>query len=283
MADEATSLLAKTHEESTGFYGKIFLKHINASFGEHLELAFRAAFFLFLIGTPFILERGTSTVVDAIKDSGWFTPGVAIYFIFTLNFTCGQTICGASSGLLGSFIATLWMWLLFGFFPSGITHDSPSWMVVLGILNGIFFVVFMLAMNFDPLIQIFSLVTFMGLWMMFMEPNEDAFAKGFTLSLKGAPLAGMIVAFVGVSSAVMVSMLPFPFWAMNKARSTSRSVAKELCESWESVIEFYCADEASPYETSVVMKNMRELAGAVEGLPGHVANAWWECFGMGQW
>merc|ERR1719247_2918032 len=105
-------------------------------------MAFRAALFLFLIGSPFIVERGTSSV-DSIKDSGWFTGGVAIFFIFTFNFTTGQTICGAVSGIIGSFFGTLWMWIAFGIFPSGVTHDSPSWMVALGVANGVFFVLTM--------------------------------------------------------------------------------------------------------------------------------------------
>merc|ERR1719473_1680072 len=116
-ADESTALLEKSgtkaQETTMGFYDRIFLKHINRGFGDHLELAFRAATFLFLIGSPFVVARGTSSVVDAIKDSGWFTGGVAIFFIFTFNFTCGQTICGAVSGIIGSLFATVWMWIMF--------------------------------------------------------------------------------------------------------------------------------------------------------------------------
>merc|ERR1719174_2603712 len=138
--DETQPLLGKANEGqdmAMGCYDRLFLKHVNKSFGDHLEMAFRAATFLFLIGSPFILGRGTSSVVDAIKDSGWFTPGVAIFFIFTFNFTTGQTICGACSGIIGSLVATIWMWILFGIFPTGITHDSPSYIVAIGVGNGV--------------------------------------------------------------------------------------------------------------------------------------------------
>merc|ERR1719217_1284222 len=266
-----------------GCYDRLFLKHVNKGFGDHLELAFRAALFLFIIGTPFVLERGTSSFVDAIKDSGWFTAGVSIFFIFTFNFTTGQTICGACSGILGSLFATIYMWVLFGFIPSGVTHDTGSHVLAIGIFNGVFFVMFLLFLNFDPLLRIFALCTFLGLWMMFMDPADDAFSKGFTLSAKGAPVAGFIVAIVGVTSAVMVSMVPFPFWAMDKARASARGIAKELCETWTAVIGFYCADAKLPYETSQVLKNMRELADEVAGLSGHIGNGWWECFQMGSW
>merc|ERR1719409_1853753 len=172
---------------------------------------------------------------------------------------------------------------MFGIFPSGVTHDSPSWMVALGVANGVFFVLFLMFLNFDPLLRIIGLVTFIGLWMMFLDPGQDAFASGFTLSLSGAPVAGFIVAVIGVTSAVVVSMVPYPYWAMEKAQGSARGIAKELCETWAAVIDFYCADAAKPYETSQVLKNMRELAGVVDGLGGHVGNAWWECFGMGSW
>merc|ERR1719487_315855 len=161
--------------------------------------------------------------------------------------------------------------------------DSPSWVVVVGIVNGVFFVMFMLFTNFDPLLRIFALCTFLGLWMMFMDPADDAFAKGFTLTAKGAPVAGFIVAIVGVTSAVIMSMVLYPYWAMEKARGSASGVAKELWESWVAVVGFYCADQKLPYETSQVLKNMRELAGEVDGLPGHVGNCWWECFGFGKW
>merc|ERR1719324_1798275 len=140
--DETKPLLGQANEGqdmALGCYDRLFLKHVNKSFGDHLEMAFRAATFLFLIGSPFIVERGTSSVVDAIKDSGWFTAGVAIFFIFTFNFTCGQTICGACSGILGSLYATVWMWLIFGFMPTGVTHDSPSYVVAIGVANGFIF------------------------------------------------------------------------------------------------------------------------------------------------
>merc|ERR1719472_369982 len=105
--------------------------------------------------------------------------------------------------------------------PTGVTHDTPSYVLAIGIFNGVFFVMFLLFLNFDPLLRIFALCTFLGLWMMFMDPSDDAFAKGFTLSMRGAPVAGMIVAIVGVSGAVLVSMVPYPFWAMEKARDSA--------------------------------------------------------------
>jgi hypothetical protein len=96
-------------------------------------------------------------------------------------------------------------------------------------------------------------------------------------------VAGFIVAVVGVTSAVIVSFVPYPYYAMDNARGGAKGIAKELCETWAAVIDFYCADAAKPYETSQVLKNMRELAGVVDGLGGHIGNAWWECFQMGSW
>ena len=77
-----------------------------------------------------------------------------------------------------------------------------------------------------------ALCTFIGLWVMFLDPADDAFAKGFTLSLSGAPVAGFIVALIGVSI-----LVPFPFWAMDKARGSAKGAAKEVCKSWEAVIQ----------------------------------------------
>merc|ERR1719235_952825 len=115
------------------FYQKAFLQHVNPTFGEHLELAFRGAMFVLICGSPFVLKPGMVYGTDVIRELGWFTPGVAVYFIYTLYLTTGQTIYFAWGGILGTVLATIDIWVMFGFYPDGITKDSPSWMVAIGI------------------------------------------------------------------------------------------------------------------------------------------------------
>jgi len=214
---------------------------------------------------------------------GWFTPGVVIYFIYTLYLTTGQTIYFAWGGILGTLFATIDIFVMYGFFPDGVTKGGPDYIIYIGIADGVLFVTGMLFLNFDLLTQIFALATFVWYWMAFMEPSEEAFSKNFKIKADGVAVAGLVVACAGTLGAVFVSFVPYPMWAMTKARSASRGVAKELCETWEAVITFYCADQANPHETSLVKKNMRELNDQVEALPGHVSNSWWECAGMGTW
>merc|ERR1719409_1420773 len=116
---------------------------------------------------------------------------------------------------------------MFGFFPDGVTKDSPSWMVAIGAGNGIAFVACLLFLNFDLLTQIFALCTFMWYWMAFMEPSEDKFSKKFTIRGDGVAVAGLIVATAGCLGAVLVSMVPYPMWAMTKARSSAEGIARE--------------------------------------------------------
>eukprot|EP00747_Dinoflagellata_sp_TGD_P213580 gnl/TRDRNA2_/TRDRNA2_86510_c1_seq1.p1 gnl/TRDRNA2_/TRDRNA2_86510_c1~~gnl/TRDRNA2_/TRDRNA2_86510_c1_seq1.p1 ORF type:complete len:728 (+),score=135.86 gnl/TRDRNA2_/TRDRNA2_86510_c1_seq1:287-2185(+) len=78
-------------------------------------------------------------------------------------------------------------------------------------------------------------------------------------------------------------MVPYPMWAMTKARKCAKDVARELCEAWEVVIEFYCQDVADESEQAMVLKDLRELSQQVEALPAHIDDAWWECAGMGSW
>lgn len=175
------------------------------------------------------------------------------------------------------------MWIWFGIFPSSVPHDSPSWIVAFGVANCALFVLLMLFLNFESLLFIIGLVNFIGLWMMFLDPGYDTFANGFTPCLLGAPVAGLIVAVIGVKRAIIVSMVPYPYWAMDKAPATARGIAKEPSEMWTAVVDFYCAETTQTYETSQVSKNMRGLADMVNGLSCEVATGWWECFQMARW
>jgi len=279
--EESKPLVEKAAPPSA--YAKFFLQHINPSFGEHFELAFRGAMFVLICGSPFILKPGMVAGTDIMRDLGWFTPGVAVYFIYTLYLTTGQTLYFAWGGILGTLLATIDIWVMYGFFPTGVTKDSPDHVLYIGLANGILFVAGLLFLNFDLLTQIFALCTFVWYWMAFMEPGSEKFSKNFTIRADGVAVAGLIVACFGCLGAVAVSMVPYPMWAMTKARSSATGICRELCETWEAVIGFYCADEASPYEQAMVMKNMRELNDQVDSLPGHISNSWWECAGMGSW
>ena len=92
------------------------------------------------------------------------------------------------------------------------------------------------------------------------------------MSFDTAVVAGLVVACAGCLGAVFVSMVPYPMWAMTKACSAAEGISNEQCETWEVIIGFYCADAANPYANNMVMKNMRELAGPIDVLPGHVSN-----------
>jgi hypothetical protein len=208
---------------------------------------------------------------------------VVVYFIYTLYLTTGQTIYFCWGGVLGTVLATIDIWVMYGFFPTGVTKDSPSWLVTVGIANGVGFICALLFLNFDLLTQIFALCTFVWYWMAFMEPNEDKFSKKFTIRADGVAVAGLVVACAGCLGAVFVSMVPYPMWAMTKARAAAKGVADELCATWTTVIDFYCADSADAYANAMVAKRMRALYAQVETLPGFVSSAWWECAGMGTW
>ena len=203
---------------------------------------------------------------------------------------CGLLFnCGAVNGFIGSVYATLFMWIRVDTFSLGVAYDLPPWMVALGVANNVFFILFMLLLNFDSplhLIGLIGLVAFIGLWMMFLDPGNDAFDNGCMLSLSGTTVAGFIVAVVGITRAVIVCMLPYPYWALEKAQDSARGIAKELCETLVAVIAFiafYCTYVAKPYEISHVLQNLHELAGVVDRLVGHVTYGWWECFQMGYW
>ena len=110
----------------------------NAKFVADLSLAVRGAFAILIVGMPFFLPKGTFPMVDESIEQGIYSSSVAIYLIFTLYYTVGQTICNAWCGMLGTLLATLTIWLMFGIFPDGVTPTSAPHVFWIGVAIGDF-------------------------------------------------------------------------------------------------------------------------------------------------
>merc|ERR550514_213746 len=118
---------------------------------------------------PFFLPKGTFPAADHAIEQGLYSSSVVVYLIFTLYFTVGQTMNFAWCGALGTFLATLNIWVMFGIYPDGVTATGPEHVFWFGVVEGSLFVVSLLFLNLPVGTVIFGVATFVWYWMEFLD------------------------------------------------------------------------------------------------------------------
>ena len=148
--------------KALGAYDRLWMKHINQVFGDDLELAFRASFFVWVCGVPFMLPAWVCPICQEAIATKFVSSGSVVYFMFTLYKTTGDTINFGIGGFLGTCIAVFNIWCMMGFMPGGYPGpDSPDqWIWYAGMAWGGMYVFMLLWLNFDGNTQVFGLATY---------------------------------------------------------------------------------------------------------------------------
>lgn len=285
-ASTSHQLNEKMSAQKYGAYDRLFMKHISLQFGEDLELAFRASFFVLLCGGPFMVPKEWCPLCFEIIRTRFYSSTSIVYFMFTLYKTTGDTINFAIGGLLGTFLAVVNIWCMMGFMPGGYHGpDHPDWWIwYAGMLWGMTFVWVILWLNFDGNTQVFALSTYVWYWMAFLNYHvATGFSHGFSINFSGAAVREMMIAASGITLALIASFIPYPAFAIRKARSRGKNSVCNLHIVWTDFVEYYQTAEKNPYKVTSIQNKigfMRERAGVLEG---YIASAWYECFGMGSW
>jgi len=280
--------LAERHggKAEFGFYDRLFFKHISLKFGEDLELAFRASFFVLVCGLPFMIPEWLCPVCGRIVKTGFYSSGSVTYFMFTLYKTTGDTIHFAIGGLAGTLIAVFNIWCMMGFMPGGyMGPDSPDqWVWYVGMAWGMLFVFFMLWLNFDGNTQVFGLSTYVWYWMAFLNYHTPfGFSHSFTISHSGAAVRELLVAASGISLALIAAFIPYPMFAIWKAQRRAKDSLWELHILWTEFNHYYTGKARNPYKVTILRKKLDVMKGNVGQLNSEISAAWYECLGMGPW
>lgn len=85
-----------------GAYDRFWMKDINQVFGDDLELAFRASFFVWVCGVPFMLPAWLCPICEEAIATKFISSGSVVYFMFTLYKTTGDTINFGIGGFFGN-------------------------------------------------------------------------------------------------------------------------------------------------------------------------------------
>jgi hypothetical protein len=254
----------------------MFLAHKNAVFAADAELAVRGAIFAMIASAPFIVPS-----LGWLVQSGRYSSFAVVMFVFTLYKSVGETVNFAFVGMVGTFLAVLNAWCMNGFFPGGVQHDGgPNFLP--GVIDMAVFTIVILSLNVDIGLRMFALSWHMYFMMSFLTPSSSGWSDGFEIDIHGPAISALLQSGIGAGLAVIASLFPFPIFALDKARATSIKLTQEIAEGFATCVDCYCAPNKRPILEDKARHSMTELRDIVQDLRAHIANSWWECFGIGR-
>eukprot|EP00416_Gambierdiscus_australes_P031416 CAMPEP_0171087302 /NCGR_PEP_ID=MMETSP0766_2-20121228/20059_1 /TAXON_ID=439317 /ORGANISM="Gambierdiscus australes, Strain CAWD 149" /LENGTH=1150 /DNA_ID=CAMNT_0011544997 /DNA_START=39 /DNA_END=3491 /DNA_ORIENTATION=+ len=266
-----------------GFVDKMFLKHWNRSFGDNAQLTVRGAAYALIAGLPLIMPETSFPSLQQFQSTGFWSVGAITLFIFTLWKSVGETLAFSWSGIFGTFIASLDIWLMFGLFPGGVSEISSPLVFWVGIVNGVLFVTIIMWLNVDDNTKIFSLMNFVWFWMAFMDPDRaELFSQGWGVTARSSEVSSVLAAISGSGLAITATLLPFPLWALGKACRSSHEIVAKMGAIWANTVDTYC-EMGSAFENDRLVHELMELQRRMDTVKSDIRNSWWECFGLGWW
>jgi hypothetical protein len=276
--------LSSNYNKGCSGYDKLFLKHINITFGDHLEMASRGACFVVICALPFVLPEEICPLCQKVVRLEIYTAASITYFIYTLYVYTGDILHFAQGGIMGTFLAVFSIWCMQGFMPGGYSDTDEArhrWPV--GVAWGITFVFLILWLNFDGNTRIFALSTYVWYWMAFIRPDYQAgFAQNFQIKMDGKAIKELLVAVAGCSIAVIAGYFPYPIYAHTKALALSSTMMDQIFFAKQDFLEYY-VDSKKPdrLKVKILQQEIDQLSGEAGSVGGLLDSAWYECLGMG--
>jgi hypothetical protein len=237
----------------------------------------RGAVFGVIAAAPFYIPD-----MFFLVDQGRYTAFAVVMFVFTLYKTVGDTLNFAYLGMIGTCLAALNVWIMNGFYPGGVTGEDSE-MFWPGVIDTVGFAVAILSFNFDLGTRVFALSWHTYFMMSFLNPNDTGgWSVGFEVKTRGPAISAVLQSGVGCGLAIVAVLLPFPIFALDKARTMSVKLANNVAEAYSTCVDCYCADSKKPVIEDKVRHCIKELQATVLLLGGYLASSWWECLGMGR-
>jgi len=282
-------LVVSGEGEGGGIWGRLFLRHLNPGFADDYELAFRGAFFVIFVGIPLLVWQHEVEILHIIIREGLFTSSAVVYFIYTLYKSVGETVMFAWGGIAGTSLAVLNIWVLYGFFPVGVSEHASGMAFWVGLVDGTLFVIALLWLNVGMNTAVFGLSTWVYFWMAFLEPTPDEFSTAFQINFKRTAINCFLQCTAGCVIAILASLFPYPRYSLLKATASVSDIDEHLQRTWTNMrlgFEHGTLDENSEVRSRVdnvmlVEKYIKKIRSQVGTLRGDLEIAWWECFGFG--
>jgi len=286
VADETTPAAAQATYESVNEYWMSKQTEVSTEFRENMGLALRGGFMCLVLGVPFMLGPDNNILPDfwnELRRKGLINTFAVVMFVFTLYKSVGETICFAWQGMIGTFFCSLTIWLMFQTCPGGVTLEAPAYHFWCGIGIGLAFTILMLGLNVSLLAQIFGLSNFAYFYMSFMLGHSDGFSSGWEINTKGAAVSMVMVSSIGVSLAIIASLIPWPILLIRKAKAGAEVLTSDTLNLWTRAVKVFLSEENQEYELDGMATSRSGLQARAGTLSYAIENAWWECLGMGPW
>lgn len=259
------------------FYWRIFRKHENTAFADDLEMAIRGGIGAFFIAIPFMVPD-----VMFLVRSHRYTSDIALMFIFTIYKTVGETAELAFQGMCGTFLACFNIWIMFGIFPDGVTDTSGSLVWWIGVTDAFIYIVLIVGLHLDNNLKMFALNWHCYFIMSFLNPAPVPFSTGFSLRLTGPAVSAFLMSSIGAGMAILCTLLPFPLFALDKARTSATSLVADISKAWDIAADAITTTDADESVADELIYAVRGLTGRISTMKGYIASAWWECLGLGR-
>jgi hypothetical protein len=257
-------------------YGYLFFAHRNAEFGANYELAVRATVGVVILASPFLLPAYS----DLIK-TGYYTSTAVMLFCFTLYKTVGETVNFAFEGILGTLFAVLNIWVMNGIFPEGYQHDSADSVFYVAVADCILYILFIVGADLDAGCKMFALNWHCYFIMDFLNPNvSGVYSSNWRIDIKGPAVSGLVQSCIGVGVAVLVTLLPFPLFALDKARDCALNLSDSLTDAWDAGITCFVNANKDQLAETKFRHDISSLKSSVSSMGGYAAISWWECMGL---
>merc|ERR1719213_360378 len=185
--------------------------------------------------------------------------------------------------MIGTFFCSLTIWLMFQISPGGVTPEAPPHYFWCSVAIGLAFTIFMLGLNVSLLAQIFGLSNFAFFYMSFMLGHSDGFSSGWEIDTKGAAVSMVMVSSVGVSLAIVASLLPWPLLMIRKAQTGAEVLTSETLMLWSRAVKVFLSEGNMDYEKDGMASTQSHLQVNAGTLGYAIENSWWECLGLGSW
>jgi hypothetical protein len=203
-------------------------------------------------------------------------------FIFTIYKTVGETAELAFQGMCGTFLACFNIWIMFGFFPDGFTDTSGSLVWWIGVTDAVIYIVLIVGLHLDNNLKMFALNWHCYFIMSFLNPAPVPFSTGFSLRLTGPAVSAFLMSSIGAGMAILCTLLPFPLFALDKARTSATSLVADISNAWDIAADAITTTNADESVADELIYAVRGLTGRLSTMNGYIKSAWWECLGLGR-
>jgi len=168
-----------------------------------------------------------------------------------------------------------------GIHPGGVRDGTSDTVFWVGVADYMLFTMLILATGFGFEVKIPATI-FTGVFMMdFLNPKSEAvYSAAWGFNVRGVAFSIIVQFFIGAGLGVLTNLVPYPLFALDKARDISLNLVEELAEAWQAGIKSFASATSDVIDEATLQHEMDRLSSDVNSLGGLADASWYECMGL---